>query len=73
MDAFAERTEWKTMADDSLGEKLHKRFSTAELVELGFFIGLTLGQRRWIKTLAIDHGALLGDTTARLAPPAQAG
>jgi len=36
--------------------------------ELGFFIGLTLGQQRWIKTLDIDHGAVLGDTAAGLAP-----
>ena len=38
------------------------------LTALGFFIGLTLGQQRWIKTLGIDHGAVLGDTSAGLAP-----
>ena len=56
------------IADDALWEKLHRLFSTPELVELGFFIGLTLGQQRWIKTLGIDHGAVLGDTTTGLAP-----
>jgi alkylhydroperoxidase family enzyme len=55
------------IADDALWAKLHRLFSTPELVELGFFIGLTLGQQRWIKTLSIDHGAVLGDTTAGLA------
>lgn len=35
---------------------------------LGFFIALTLGQQRWIKTLGIGHGEVLGDTTAGLAP-----
>ena len=57
------------IADDALWTKLHQQFSIPELVELGFFIGLTLGQQRWIKTLGIEHGAVLGETTAGLAPP----
>ena len=56
------------IADDALWANLHRNFSIPELVELGFFIGLTLGQQRWIKTLGIDHGAVLGDSTAGLAP-----
>ena len=56
------------IADDALWAKLHQHFSIPELVELGFFIGLTLGQQRWIKTLGIEHGAVLGDTAAGLAP-----
>ena len=55
------------IADDALWEKLHENFTVPELVELGFFIALTLGQQRWIKTLGIDHGEVLGDTTAGLA------
>jgi hypothetical protein len=39
-----------------------------ELVELGFFVALTLGQQRWIKTLGIGHGEVLGDTTTGRAP-----
>ncbi|MBM2806868.1 MAG: carboxymuconolactone decarboxylase, partial [Deltaproteobacteria bacterium] len=54
------------IADDALWAKLHQNFSIPELVELGFFIGLTLGQQRWIKTLGIEHGAVLGDTAAGL-------
>jgi hypothetical protein len=40
-------------------------------VELGFFVALTLGQQRWIKTLGIGHGEVLGDTVTGLAaaPP----
>jgi len=57
------------IADDTLWAKLHQYFSIPELVELGFFIGLTLGQQRWIKTLGIEHGAVLGESTAGLAPP----
>jgi alkylhydroperoxidase family enzyme len=56
------------IADDALWVKLHRHFSIAELVELGFFVALTLGQQRWIKTLGIDHGAVFADTTAGLAP-----
>jgi alkylhydroperoxidase family enzyme len=55
------------LADDALWEKLHTHFTEPELVELGFFIALTLGQQRWIKTLGIGHGEVLADTTAGLA------
>ena len=56
------------IADDALWAKLHQHFTVPELVELGFFIALTLGQQRWIKTLGIGHGEVLADTTAGLAP-----
>ena len=52
------------IADDALWAKLHQHFSIEELVELGFFIGLTLGQQRWIKTLGIGHGEVLADNPA---------
>jgi hypothetical protein len=55
------------IADDALWVKLHEHFTVPELVELGFFIALTLGQQRWIKTLGIGHGEILGDTSAGLA------
>ena len=60
------------IADDALWVKLHEHFTVPELVELGFFIALTLGQQRWIKTLGIGHGEILGDTAAGLAPAAVA-
>lgn len=60
------------IADDALWVKLHEHFTVPELVELGFFIALTLGQQRWIKTLGIGHGEILGDTAAGLAPMAVA-
>jgi alkylhydroperoxidase family enzyme len=55
------------IADDWLWAKLHQHFTVPELVELGFFIALTLGQQRWIKTLGIGHAEVLADTTAGLA------
>ena len=50
--------------------ELHEHFSEPELVELGFFIALTLGQQRWIKTLGIGHNEVMVGTTRGLAPRA---
>jgi len=55
------------IADDALWQKLHQYFSIPELVELGFFIALTFGQQRWIKTLGIGHGEVLADNATGLA------
>ncbi|MGH7904522.1 MAG: carboxymuconolactone decarboxylase family protein [Candidatus Dormibacteraceae bacterium] len=57
-----------SIADDALWERLHRLFTDAELVELGFFIGLTLGQQRWIKTLGIGHNEVLAGTRGGLRP-----
>jgi alkylhydroperoxidase family enzyme len=61
------------IADDALWERLHQHFTVPELVELGFFVALTLGQQRWIKTLGLGHNEVLGDTPAGLAPAAREG
>ena len=55
------------IADNALWERLHRHFTIAELVELGFFIALTFGQQRWIKTLGIGHGEVLADNAVGLA------
>jgi alkylhydroperoxidase family enzyme len=55
------------LADDELWAQLHEHFTEPELVELGFFIALTSGQQRWIKTLGIGHREVLGDTDVGLA------
>ena len=60
------------MAGDEVWADLHEHFSEEELVELGFFIAITLGQQRWIKTLGIGHGEVLADSRAGLAPEAAA-
>ena len=44
---------------------------TEELVELGFFVGLTFGQQRWIKTLDIRHHEVLPGTGGGLADDAR--
>ncbi len=58
-----------SIADDALWERLHQHFTDAELVELGFFIGLTFGQQRWIKTLGIGHEEFMAGTRGGLAAP----
>jgi alkylhydroperoxidase family enzyme len=55
-------------ADDALWERLRRHFSEEQIVELGYFVGLTYGQQRWIKTLGIGHGEILDLTKAGLAP-----
>ncbi|MGI9647220.1 MAG: carboxymuconolactone decarboxylase family protein [Acidimicrobiia bacterium] len=55
-----------SIADEKLWEQLHHHFTEPELVELGFFIALTSGQQRWIKTLGIGHQEVLGDTNVGL-------
>lgn len=58
------------LADEAMWRELHRHFTEPELVELGFFVALTLGQQRWIKTLGIQHGEVLADTETGLAPGA---
>ena len=60
-----------SIADDAVWEELHRHFSEPELVELGFFVALTLGQQRWIKTLDIGHGQVLGDQLTGVAAEAR--
>lgn len=57
-----------TLAAEDLWERLHRHFTEPELVELGHFIALTLGQQRFLKTVGVQHGEVLADTTAGLAP-----
>jgi alkylhydroperoxidase family enzyme len=57
-----------TLAAGDLWERLHRHFTEPQLVELGHFIALTLGQQRFLKTLDIRHGEILADTDAGLAP-----
>jgi alkylhydroperoxidase family enzyme len=66
--AYAEAITWTGDADDALWERLAAHFSEEELVELGCFIGLTLGQQSWLRLLNIDHHQVMPGTNASLAP-----
>ena len=35
--------------------RMRSHFSEEQIVELGYFVSLTFGQQRWIKTLDIGH------------------
>jgi AhpD family alkylhydroperoxidase len=66
---FAEAIAWDpNLADDDVWTALHAEFTEPEIVELGYFIGLTMGQQKFLKTLGIQHGDLGTASTAGLAP-----
>ena len=57
-----------TSPTDEVWARLHKHFSEPELVEIGYFIALTMGQQRWLRTLNIEHHQVLAGTDASMAP-----
>jgi AhpD family alkylhydroperoxidase len=66
---LAEAIAWDPgMADDAVWDALHANFTEPEIVELGYFIGLTMGQQKFLKTLGIKHGDLDSSGVAGLAP-----
>src|SRR5579872_4528933 len=66
--AYAEAITWDLPADDALWRRLHRHFSEPELVELGYFIAITMGQQRWLRTLDIEHHQVMPGTSASMAP-----
>jgi alkylhydroperoxidase family enzyme len=56
--------------DDALRARLRRHFSGEQVVELGYFVAVTFGQQRWIKTLGIGHGETLNLGTGGLAADA---
>ena len=54
--------------DDAFWARLHKHFSEPELVEIGYFIAMTMGQQRWLRTLGIEHHQIMAGTDASMAP-----
>jgi alkylhydroperoxidase family enzyme len=66
--AYAEAITWDLPADDKLWDRLHANFSEPEIVELGYFVAITMGQQRWLRTLNIEHHQVLAGTDASMAP-----
>jgi alkylhydroperoxidase family enzyme len=66
--AYAEAITWHLDVDDAFWDRLHAHFSEPELVELGCFIALTMGQQSWLRLLDIDHHQYLAGGSAALAP-----
>jgi alkylhydroperoxidase family enzyme len=66
--AYAEAITWRLESSDALWKRLHEHFSEPELVELGCFIALTMGQQSWLRLLDIEHHEVMPGTAASLAP-----
>src|SRR5438093_4703868 len=66
--SYAEAITWDLPVDDAFWARLHKHFSEPELVEIGYFVALTMGQQRWLRTLDIEHHQVLAGTAASMAP-----
>ncbi len=66
--AYTEAIVWDLDADDALWRRLHHHFSEPEIVEIGYFVAITMGQQRWLRTLNIDHHQVMAGTDASMAP-----
>ena len=66
--AYAEAITWDLPTDDAFWARLHKNFSEPELVEIGYFVAITMGQQRWLRTLNIEHHQILAGTDGSMAP-----
>lgn len=66
--AYAEAITWDLPTDDAFWARLKGQFSEAEIVEIGYFIALTMGQQRWLRTLNIEHHQILAGTDGSMAP-----
>ena len=66
--SLAQAIAWHSDLGDEDWERLHRHFSEPELVELGYFIGLTLGQQSFLRLLNIGHHEVLDLGDASLAP-----
>ena len=65
---LAEAITWGLDADDALWAELYRHFPQPQIVELGFFIGLTMGQQRWNRLLNIEHNKFMAGDSGGLAP-----
>lgn len=66
--AYAEAITWRLDTDDAFWERMHRHFTEPELVELGCFIALTMGQQSWLRLLNIEHHEVMPGTSASMAP-----
>jgi alkylhydroperoxidase family enzyme len=66
--AYAEAITWRLTTDDAFWDRVNANFTEPELVELGCFIALTMGQQSWLRLLDIEHHEVLPGTDASMAP-----
>lgn len=65
---LAEAMTWGLESTDELWVGLRTHLEVPQIVELGFFIGLTMGQQRWNRLLNLQHGSFMGGLVGGLAP-----
>ena len=66
--AYAEAITWRLETDDAFWERLHRHYTEPELVELGCFIALTMGQQSWLRLLNIEHHQVMAGSSGSMAP-----
>src|SRR5688572_8904681 len=66
--AYAEAITWRLNTDDAFWQRLYTHYSEPELVELGCFIALTMGQQSWLRLLDIEHHQVMAGTSGSMAP-----
>jgi alkylhydroperoxidase family enzyme len=66
--AYAEAITWRLATDEAFWERLYAYYTEPELVELGCFVALTMGQQSWLRLLDIEHHEVLPGTSASMAP-----
>ena len=66
--AYAEAITWRLATDDTFWDRVYKHFTEPELVELGCFIALTMGQQSWLRLLNIEHHQAMTGTSGGMAP-----
>jgi alkylhydroperoxidase family enzyme len=65
---LAEAITWGLESTEELWQGLYDNFETGAIVELGFFIGLTMGQQRWNRLIGMQHSQFMPGSSGRLAP-----
>jgi alkylhydroperoxidase family enzyme len=61
---YADAITWDpSAADDAMWTDLKRHFSEAELVEMGYLVGVFAGGQRWIHTLQVEHGDVAAEST----------
>jgi alkylhydroperoxidase family enzyme len=66
--AYAEAITWRLETDDAFWDRLHRHYTEPELVELGCFIALTMGQQSWLRLLNIEHHQVMSGMAGSMAP-----
>ena len=65
---YTEAIVWDLECDDALWAALYEHFSEPEIVEIGYFVAITMGQQRWLRTLNIEHHQVLSGQDGSMAP-----